>query len=156
MPGARPRKGMRKRKVYVDEYDTILKSNNIEYIRNGNIIMFEYNGRKGVRNISTTSIESFKRDINKLINGEISTTCNVCFSDCLKCSKVTCTKCSNTHCGMCYAKIFKDNDGLIVCPFCRDTYGFEMNSIMLTNGLKHILANSVCQKHLVDAISLVT
>lgn len=36
---------------------------------------------------------------------------------------VSCNKCGNNYCLYCYTDIMRANQGLIVCPFCRDEFG---------------------------------
>lgn len=36
---------------------------------------------------------------------------------------VSCNKCGNHYCLYCYTDIMRMNQGMIVCPFCRDEYG---------------------------------
>jgi len=48
--------------------------------------------------------------------------------DCLICcnpieSSISCNECCNSWCGECYINIFKSNQGIIKCPFCKNEYG---------------------------------
>jgi len=44
---------------------------------------------------------------------------------------VSCNNCGNHYCLYCYTDIMRMNQGLIVCPFCRDEFGnkFEGNQV---------------------------
>lgn len=65
--------------------------------------------------------------------------------DCLICCSlittktVSCNKCSLRTCLKCYANIFKANKGLIVCAFCRYTFGRKMNSFEVEMHYNNIL-----------------
>ena len=52
------------------------------------------------------------------------TECEICYDNM---SNVSCSNCSNYFCGDCYIDIMKKNEGFIVCPFCRYTFGEKMN-----------------------------
>ena len=49
-------------------------------------------------------------------------TCGICLEE--NRTRVHCQKCRKFHCIKCYIKIFIDNKGLIICPFCRDKFGY--------------------------------
>ena len=34
-----------------------------------------------------------------------------------------CSRCLKNHCINCYIEIFRANNGLIICPFCRNSFG---------------------------------
>lgn len=34
-----------------------------------------------------------------------------------------CSRCFKNHCAKCYIEIFRANNGLIICPFCRNSFG---------------------------------
>ena len=69
-------------------------------------------------------------EIKRIIDSKIKQTndkdCLICCS-LIKNKSVSCNKCSIRFCLKCYADIFKANKGLIVCPFCRYTFGRIMH-----------------------------
>ena len=54
-------------------------------------------------------------------------TCPVCLEDTLHIQRVTCNKCANAWCVHCYIGIFRSNKGLMVCPYCRYSFGVEVH-----------------------------
>jgi uncharacterized paraquat-inducible protein A len=83
--------------------------------------------------------DEIKRHIDAKISNEKSNECSICFTDKIKKRRVSCAKCANNWCVYCYIEIFRENNGLIVCPFCRYTYGNRFPSFMVELGVKEIL-----------------
>ena len=66
--------------------------------------------------------------------------CSICFTDeGMKKRVVSCPKCSNYWCINCYIDIFKTNKGLIICPFCRYTYGYVQDDHAIKIGIEQML-----------------
>lgn len=68
-------------------------------------------------------IDNTKFNPNKKISNDLDEDCLICFNKLTK--KILCNKYGNFWCNQCYYNIFCSNEGLIICPFCRDTYGWK-------------------------------
>ena len=54
-------------------------------------------------------------------------------------ANVSCTNCAVAYCSACYINIYRVGRGIIVCPFCRHTYGRRVvNSRVLEYGISEI------------------
>lgn len=63
-----------------------------------------------------------KRHIEvKLNQGWQNELCQLCCETLHK--RVSCNKCSNYWCINCYINLFKSGSGIIICPYCRDSFG---------------------------------
>jgi hypothetical protein len=63
-----------------------------------------------------------ERNINvKLNNTNNTKECIICMNNSIK--TVSCNKCSNYWCILCYIELFKKKNGIIICPFCRFSFG---------------------------------
>lgn len=76
-----------------------------------------------------------KRHIDRKIKGA-NKNCLIC---CNKVKiKVSCNKCSQDYCSECYINLFKVGKGIIVCPFCKYSFGIRMSEYMVQNGINNI------------------
>lgn len=53
---------------------------------------------------------------------------------------VSCNKCGNRFCKYCYVDIMRTNKGVIICPFCRDTFGNVCPPEIVELGIRQILS----------------
>ena len=70
------------------------------------------------------SLERIKNMLNKLVNMH---ECTICCGQSKRFS--SCSKCSNSHCLDCMFTIFRNNRGIMVCPFCTNKLGYERHSL---------------------------
>lgn len=85
--------------------------------------------------------EQIKRHINKKISNQIDHECSICMtSETIKIRKVSCAKCASDWCIDCYINIFRINKGIIICPYCRFSYGNEFPDNMIEIGIQQILS----------------
>lgn len=73
-------------------------------------------------------INKLKKIIDIMINEKDNKICKICFNNCKECAHVSCNNCANWYCSYCYYTIFKNNKGIIICPFCRYLYGEKQNN----------------------------
>ncbi len=57
-------------------------------------------------------------------------TCSICLDEENRCL-VSCHKCHADACLKCNIKILKDNEGIIICPFCRNEVGIKQSPMMI-------------------------
>ena len=62
--------------------------------------------------------------------------CHICCEP--KVNNVSCPKCVGDICGECYISSFKSNQGLIICPYCRFTYGEKIPKSFIMLGVNDI------------------
>ena len=64
--------------------------------------------------------------------------CTICF---IESNRITsCNKCSSSWCIKCYINIFRANQGIIKCPFCRYEIGNKWPKEMIETGVQEILS----------------
>ena len=44
---------------------------------------------------------------------------------------VMCNQCCNHYCKNCYINIFEENEGIIICPYCRYITGNKMDIMLV-------------------------
>jgi hypothetical protein len=64
--------------------------------------------------------------------------CSICYE---KGRSTSCGGCSNIFCTKCFINIFKTNQGLIICPFCRFTHGVKMSPEECAQGIINMKHN---------------
>jgi hypothetical protein len=81
--------------------------------------------------------EEIKKNIEKVQTKDYkNNNCNICENIIRR--NVRCTKCACNMCSNCYINIFKINKGIIICPFCRFTYGQKMEPLEVQCGVIEI------------------
>ena len=80
-----------------------------------------------------------KRHIDFKLSPNPPKECLICLNKIIQ--NVSCTKCSCYTCIDCYINNFKTNKGLIICPFCRFTFGHKCSDSQIEMGIK-IIKNS--------------
>ncbi len=86
--------------------------------------------------IRNTTWKKIKKLIDNRLYHNKKEECAICCNQMIK--KVDCNGCTNTFCGHCYIDIFKQNKGLIVCPFCRFTTGYKQSDWAIEMGVQMI------------------
>ena len=114
----------------------------IEIVKNidGNtVIIFETHNSLMTILPSNTWLE-IKRIIDSKINYIKPDECNICCSNKLiHIRRISCNRCSENWCIGCYTKIMVVNKGLIVCPYCKFTFGRVVPPHILKNAVEEIL-----------------
>lgn len=86
------------------------------------LIIFEKRNSAMCILTSNTWVE-IKRIVDMKIS-KLSDECELCCKDDLiDVKRINCHRCANSWCIGCYTKIFVVNKGLIVCPYCRFSFG---------------------------------
>ena len=62
--------------------------------------------------------------------------CHICCEP--KVNNVSCPKCVGDICGECYINSYISNQGLIICPYCRFTYGEKIPKSFIMLGVNDI------------------
>jgi len=62
-----------------------------------------------------------KKRIDRIIELKNGRDCLICCNPVV--SSISCNECCNTWCDDCYINLFRSNQGIIKCPFCKDEYG---------------------------------
>lgn len=83
--------------------------------------------------------DEIKRHIDIKMSNERNDECSICSTMEIQKRRITCTKCASEWCINCYISIFKTNNGIIKCPFCRFSYGEEYPEYMVEIGVQQIL-----------------
>jgi hypothetical protein len=85
--------------------------------------------------------EQIKKYIDTtVLNPETVNECSICASEtAIKIRKINCNKCRSAWCIECYINIFKTNQGLIKCPYCRYEYGQKFPKFMIEGLVQQIL-----------------
>jgi len=84
--------------------------------------------------------DEIKHHIDTKMSNSKSDECSICSTkETKQTQRVTCTKCASDWCVDCYINIFRENKGIIKCPFCRFTYGQQMSDYMVNMGVQQIL-----------------
>lgn len=84
-----------------------------------------------------------KRNIDLKINPKINKTCDICEeTEMMEIRRISCPECSNEFCLNCYVNIFRQNQGLIICPYCRFEYGELKPPILIELGIKEIYSSA--------------
>lgn len=86
--------------------------------------------------IKNTNWKTIKKIIDNRLYHNKKEECAICCNEMIR--KVDCNGCTNTFCANCYIDIFKQNKGLIVCPFCRFTTGYEQPEWAIKRGIQMI------------------
>lgn len=79
-----------------------------------------------------------KKTIDKKLSIEISNDCSICLKDNIKYSTF-CVQCNGEICINCYIEIFRLNQGIFICPYCRYTYGKLIQENMIELNVQKIL-----------------
>jgi hypothetical protein len=96
-----------------------------------------FKNRKILTTIEDSSWDEIKRQLDYVVQ-EKSDTCSIC-SETIQTRRTHCTKCACDWCLDCYIQIFRTNQGIIKCPFCRFTYGQTFPDYMIELGVQQIL-----------------
>lgn len=99
--------------ICTDETDTIFF-----HIRLFNYKINEYIEMPITKGITWNII---KKIIDKRILTFNKNECQICFNK-IRCA-TTCHICINVQCSDCYFKMYKENQGVIICPYCRSKEG---------------------------------
>lgn len=92
------------------------------YKKSGKIELFFEKHKTIMTILKDNTIDEIIRNITKHLNkNNINYICNICYNE--RSKSIFCNKCSNDFCYKCYIDIFKKNQGLIICPYCRYTIG---------------------------------
>lgn len=81
-----------------------------------------------------------KKMVDSALNKTDVDECGICYNTYT--SRVHCNQCYEVYCINCYINIFTKNQGLIVCPYCRFTYGSTMSQHNLIAGILEIKNNN--------------
>jgi uncharacterized Zn finger protein (UPF0148 family) len=84
-------------------------------------------------------IKEIVKYINSILYKELEDECAICFTEEIRHGRIFCTQCNGDVCILCYIKIFRRNKGIIICPFCRYTYGNPFHANRIENGVEQIL-----------------
>lgn len=113
------------------------KNNKFDFIRNPETLYIEViiNDISNITLLPDIKWNEIKRHIEKKLNG-IDENCIICCKAIEK--NVTCPKCSNNWCGKCYINLFKHGKGIIICPYCRFTFGKKIPEYMIDSYINEI------------------
>ncbi len=89
------------------------------------------NNKETITILPNTTWKDIERNINfKLKNKDEKTKeCPICLNNVSK--YTSCNKCGNYWCIPCYIEIFKTGNGIIKCPFCRNSFGIYTPEYMI-------------------------
>lgn len=91
-----------------------------------NLVIIHFNPNRLSYYLDNIShLELLKNNIMKIISGNADDKCAVCFE--LFEIGSLCQKCSRSICSACFINIFRKNNGIVKCPFCRDSYGIRLS-----------------------------
>ena len=138
----------------------------IEYIPNEKL-KFERNihGDVAIIFVNRNSIMSIMTsntwlEIKRIIDSKISDIkpdeCILCNSNKLiHITKVSCNRCANSWCIGCNTKIMLVNKGLVICPYCKFTFGNVVPPHILIGGIEEILGryNENIQKEIIKYLN---
>ena len=80
--------------------------------------------------------------VNYLLQKDLPNECSICFTDNINKGRIFCIQCSGEICIFCYIQIFMKNQGVIYCPYCRISYGKNIEDPeKLYENIQHILNN---------------
>ena len=93
------------------------------------------------------SWDNIKRYIDSKLSVKFSEECSICFSKQIN-SRVLCLRCKGEGCMYCYIAIYRNNKGIIVCPFCRFRYGNRVQKHLIEKGVHDIIERfRICNIH---------
>ena len=93
------------------------------------VIVFKGSGHRGKITISPDDKwDGIKDRIETALNNKRGT-CKVCDEE-IKVN-ATCNSCQGNYCMECYINIFRENKGMIVCPYCNYTFGIKTPNNMI-------------------------
>ena len=98
---------------------------------------------------SKTNWKAVKRRIYLILSTNLDEIeCLICesFQEKVNNHLVACNKCGNSICAYCFVDIIKINEGLMICPFCRDTFGSRCSNSILEKGLDEVRKRFQLQK----------
>lgn len=128
--------------VIINTIKKYLNSKNVEYkiIKKGkqyDIIFIKKGSKMRVKRCD--KFNSCKKYIDSILSYDINDNkkCDICVEE-LKIN-VGCRGCCKRICGNCYINIFKTNHGIIICPFCRFTYGDIIPPMFIDLAISEIL-----------------
>jgi hypothetical protein len=119
-----------------------LPNEKLQFKRNeytNNIEVFIIDKRATITVLEENTWDEIKRHIDVKISNEKPIECSICLSKDIIIRRATCTKCARDWCIDCYINIFRTNNGIIKCPFCRFTYGNIFPDNMIEIGVQQIL-----------------
>jgi len=94
------------------------------------------------KNKNKTIEEIIKYIEQKLYNESLNNNeCSICFNENNYC-KIYCIQCTGDWCMNCYIDIFRKNEGIIICPFCRYIYGHKCPKNMIEKKISQTLPTS--------------
>ena len=83
------------------------------------------------------TLEEIKRNIDTNMNMGSTTSCAICDDN--ENDKVSCCGCSQIWCVSCYIGIYRENKGLIKCPFCNFKVGEVVPDHLIDRGIMKIM-----------------
>lgn len=129
---------LEKAKKYLDGKHIEFKIENNKHI---NLPIIIINKTSTITILEENTWDDIKRNIDSKLSTPNNFDCSICCLNNIK-KKVSCNKCSNYWCIPCYAEIYKTNNGIIKCPYCRFEFGEKIdNNLILKMGIKQILSN---------------
>jgi hypothetical protein len=107
------------------------KNYNIKFIKNIETNLIEIN----IFDFKITILQNdkwnkIKKHIEHKLNG-FSGECSICLNKIIK--NVSCNNCLNNWCGDCYINLFKNGKGIIICPYCRFSFGENIQDDNIIN-----------------------
>ena len=126
------------KKKIMNEYknDTFIFTLN-DNLLNDNSLRVIINNKGTITVSNEDSWTLIKKNINikKSLNGKV----ELCIcGDIIRNKKISCHECSRSFCSNCYINSFKNNEGLVICPYCSFTIGKKMNKEMVLAGIVSI------------------
>ena len=91
--------------------------------------------------LQDTKWKVVKRRLDTILSSDVTTEnieCAICedFNGKPDNNLVSCNKCGNNYCLYCYTDIMRANEGVIVCPFCRDEFGQKSSKEVVEKGIR--------------------
>ena len=135
-------------KIMCDKYkssiDITFCGENIKYHNNDDSGLLELiiNNNSVLTIVNNREWDDLKRNIQNCLNrdryiNDDNNKCPICF----KGSQIIilCSKCSSPYCIDCHINVFKNNNGVISCPFCRNITGEYLPNRLIPLGIENII-----------------
>lgn len=110
-------------------------------LENSNVLIHLQSRASTMTITDQSSWPQVKRYIDSTDIEKEETACPIC-TEHICTTSVGCAKCATKWCVECYINIYRANKGIIICPFCRDKYGFTQPEWMIENGIRIIREKS--------------
>ena len=94
------------------------------------------NNNSSITILPDNTWNEIERNINIKLHNVNKNECIICLNETIK--SVSCNKCSNLWCVLCYIELFKKDNGIITCPFCRYSFGIYTPDFMINICIKEI------------------